>query len=124
MENEQMWELVQSLLVVVITVGLPILLGFVFAEIRKFSAIAQAWLANKIGKENYDLMIQMVYEAVQTAEQLGLTDQIEDIGEAKKRFALESVQQALNARGIYIDVNEIDAAIEAAVRVALEHSNE
>ena len=112
------WDILEKILVIAIGVVLPPVLVIVANEARKVSNALVVRIQGEIGVNNYNFLMSMVDEAVHAAEQLGLTDMIENEGQAKKKFALEYVQSKLDASGIDIDVNEIDAAIEAAVNKA------
>ena len=48
---------------------------------------------------------------VQAAEQMGISGQIED----KKQFAIQYAEKWLQTQGVEIDLDLVDAAIEAAV---------
>jgi len=112
------WGILEQVITIVISVLLPVLLGYVTVIIKR---VGGGWLKKievEIGVENYALLQSMVEQAVLAAEQSGLTETIENVGEEKKRFAMKYVQDMLEARGIFIDLNEIDLAIEAAVNAS------
>lgn len=81
-----------------------IVLAFLGKAVRDFT------VANKDNK-NYGLLVSIVENAVQAVEQV-YTDVD---GDTKKKAAFALVEAALKARGINVDLDEIDAAIEAAV---------
>lgn len=79
------------------------------------------WLKKQIDKvtaeiqaaqpDVFDLLQKFAVSAVQAAEQSGLLE----TGEAKKEFAIAQVEKWLNQFGIDVDLDQVDAAIEAAV---------
>lgn len=81
-----------------------IVLAFLGKAVRDFT------VANKDNK-NYGLLVSIVENAVQAVEQV-----YKDVdGDTKKSAAIAMAEAALEARGIKVDLDEIDAAIEAAV---------
>lgn len=66
------------------------------------------------------LVRELAQMAVNAAEQLGLSEQIED----KKKYAVEYVEGALASRGVYLDAGQIVAEIEAAVWVEINRPDE
>jgi hypothetical protein len=110
------WEIIQKFILLVIGVVLPPVLVLLTREAQKVSNALVERIQGEIGMSNYAMVQSMVKEAVLAAEQLGLTEQIENVGEQKKRFAMNYVQGLLEARGIEINLNEIEGAIEAAVK--------
>ena len=81
-----------------------IVLAFLGKAVRDFT------VANKDNK-NYGLLVSIVENAVQAVEQV-----YKDVdGDTKKSAAIAMAEAALQARGIKVDLDEIDAAIEAAV---------
>ena len=60
-------------------------------------------------------IMQVATAAVQAAEQSGLAGLIKNESTIKKQYALQVAQAWLDAKGVKIDLQVIDAAIESAV---------
>lgn len=112
------WDILQQSIVIAIGVILPPVLVVLAREANKVANALVVRIEAEVGAENFAVARELVAEAVQAAEQMGLTEMIVNEGEAKKAFAMAYVQQALSARNINLDINEIDAAVEAACKVA------
>ena len=70
------------------------------------------WLKTEMKNRQVDTVLgQYAPMVVQAAEQLHLTDVIQD----RKAYAIEQLQKVLNQRGVKVDVSVIDLAVEAAV---------
>lgn len=82
------------------------LVGFLAAKIKNLLAEAKAW-----NPDITELLEQAVKFAVTAAEQAGASKLIED----KKTYAFDVAERWLELHGIKIDLDLIDAAIEAAV---------
>lgn len=81
------------------------------------------FVKSKISVEQEMLIRQLVNMAVQAAEQTGLNREIADTGEAKKQFAITTLQDALRARGlgVFADyIPELEARIEAAINQQIQ----
>jgi len=113
--SQEMWDIIQLMLEVAIGVILPVVLSIVAVEGRKISIALQERIRGEIGAQNYDMVVRLAYDAVSAAEQYGLSEKIENLGTQKKEFAMAYVQKELEDAGIHIDLNRIDAAVEAAV---------
>ncbi len=105
------WNIVFSaVLQKLLEVFLPILavtiVGFLIAKIKYWLAEAKAW-----NPDITELLEQAVKFAVTAAEQAGASKLIED----KKTYAFDVAERWLELHGIKIDLDLIDAAIEAAV---------
>jgi LL-H family phage holin len=112
------WEILEQIIVIAIGVILPPVLALLTVYANRITNALVARIEGEIGAKNFELLRSMAEEAVRAAEQMGLSDKIENVGEEKKRFALRYLQDRLDASGIKIDINELDAAIEAAVQKA------
>lgn len=108
--------LLMIVLEIIITVVLPFILKLVIewlnVKIREGKAAAHA--------QNLDVAIALVRQMVLAAEQMGLTDAIKNIGEEKKAFVISMAEKALAERGIKMDLDELDALIEAQVKDAIK----
>ena len=96
----------QKLLEVFLPILAVALVGFLAAKIKYWLAEAKAW-----NPDITELLEQAVKFAVTAAEQAGAAKLIED----KKVYAFEIAERWLELRGVHIDLDLIDAAIEAAV---------
>lgn len=103
--------LLQQVLEMAIAILLPVILGFAVIWLRGQIEVQK----NKLSGEQLAMAEAFVTSFVFAAEQSGLTDQISQVGEAKKAWVLEQVQSALDAKGINIDIEVISGLIEAAV---------
>lgn len=97
---------VQKLLEVFLPILAVALVGLLTAKIKL--AIVQMRIWNP---KVTDLLEQAVTFAVTAAEQAGAAKLIED----KKTYAFDVAERWLEARGVTIDLDLIDAAIESAV---------
>lgn len=91
----------------ILTVCGPILVAFLAAWLKAKYSEAVAGMTN----EQRAYFSWAVSVAVQAAEQSGLAGKITD----KKAFAISAVENLLAQRGIKMDLQAIDDAIEAAV---------
>lgn len=102
MSSQQVLEFVnsfaQSLLIALIPVLVAVLMRWAKQEWKRVHL--PEWLAN------YAIV------AVKAAEQANIAGLIED----KKPYAIEALQSFLDAHGVKLDANALDAAIEEAVR--------
>ncbi len=91
----------------IIAVPVGTMIGF---YIKKLIDKAQAEI-EAVAPDTFDMVQKFAVAAVQAAEQSGLLE----TGEQKKEFALAQVEAWLAEFGIDIDLDQVDAAIEAAV---------
>ena len=103
--------ILQNVIETVISLLLPVILGFVVVWLRGLIAQGKA----KLTAEQLEMAQAFVAAFVKAAEQSGLTGQLENVGEAKKEWVIAQVEAALQAKGINIDVEVISAMIEAQV---------
>ncbi len=108
--------LLQLALEIIITVLLPIvlkvLIEFLNAKIREVKA-------------NKDLVafqtaVHIVRQLVQAAEMNGLSGAIENLGKEKKKWVIDMAEAELKRYGIDIDLDVLDALIEAQVKEAIK----
>lgn len=109
--------LIQILLEGLITLILPVLFAWI---IKVINAHIQELNSRK---DNQDLrtVVTLVRQFVLAAEQSGLAGHLENIGKAKKQYVLDLIQAELDKRGVKIDIDVLDALIEAQVKDALNN---
>ncbi len=115
MENTNMFgPIIQSLLITLIQVLLPIalaaLVAFINARIKEVRA-------SKDGVQ-FDTAVAIIERLVLAAEQNGMIGAIENAAEAKKKYVLDLAEAELAKRGIVMDLDAVDALIEAQVNEA------
>jgi hypothetical protein len=106
--------LLQKALETVITVAVPVLLAMVIKWVNAQIVAA----SHKVSREQLDTVYMIINQLVRAAEQSGLAGQIEKAGEAKKAYVLALLRQELEDRHISINLELLDAMIEAAVHDA------
>ena len=104
--NDVLSAMLQSVLTYLLPVLAVALTGFLVAKIKSLWAEAKAW-----NPEITTLLEQAATFAVLAAEQAGAAELIE----SKKAYAFDIAERWLELRGVHIDLDLIDAAIEAAV---------
>jgi len=106
-------EIVQNVLMVLIKVAIPPLLVWGLAELK-------AHLERLRQKDEWKVLEAAAERAVAAAEQLGLTDQLAEYGEAKLDVAIQFVEAQLAAAGVALDLDRyadvVRAMIEAEVK--------
>lgn len=102
---------VEAILRIAIELLLPILLAY----LAKMAHDEIQHIAAKKQTAEFQLVKEIVKRMVLAAEQLGITGALKDIGEEKKKFVLDMVKAELERRGMHIDVDTLDALIEAEV---------
>jgi len=112
-------DLVQPLLETVLSIMLPIVLGFVAVWLKGLLAKIKA----EMSESQLAFITALAGQLVLAAEQSGLTGAITNVGEEKKAMVLAALQQAANDNGIKINVELLSAIIEAAVVDAFGLSN-
>lgn len=100
----EIWTVINEALVILVVA----LIGLVAWKLR-------GWLQLKVDGQHLQVVNWVALMAVQAAEQYGGS------GEEKKREAVALAEKWLEERGIYLDLNVLDAAIEAAVFAELNH---
>lgn len=104
-------DLIQPALATIIQVLLPVVLGYLVLWFNRATAKLKAEISN----EQLAVLESLAAQFVLAAEQSGLTNTIEDLGEAKKAMVIDLLQEAAKSRGIKVNVDELSALIEAAV---------
>lgn len=105
--TETFWiEFAQKLLLAFLPVIASMLTALLYALFRKY------WAEFKNNKPDLAWAIERAASmAVKAAEQAGAAEYIDN----KKQYALDTAEKWLTAQGLPIDLDLIDAAIEAAV---------
>ena len=106
--DESLGRFLQLLLEETIRVLMPILLvvviGWVTVGIQR--------IRKELGEKRWQAILDAVRYAIYAAEQSGLSGQLAALGQSKKEFAIEMVQDLLTDRGIQLDVQKIASLIE------------
>jgi hypothetical protein len=124
MSEETLSKFVELLLQSVITLAVPVITAFVVAWLRAKVQEVNAEIPGEV-RWAIDVVASMVVEA---AEQSGLTDEILNVAENKKAWAMQYGEELLRAQlGLYLDLDKLgqqfwnavlsglDAAIESKV---------
>ena len=104
-------DLVQPLLETVLSIMLPIVLGFVAVWLKGLLAKVKA----EMSESQLAFITALAGQLVIAAEQSGLTGVIINVGEEKKAMVMAALQAAADERGIRINVELLSAIVEAAV---------
>lgn len=104
--NEFLSKFAEAVLLAAVPVVVPLVVGWLVSQVQ----IARARLASEL-PDLYWVLNNAAKLAVDAAEQAGIAKLITD----KKRYAIEVAELYLAEKGIDIDIELIDAAIEAAV---------
>ncbi len=114
MEHEVFSKLLEVLLETIITVALPIVLTnlvvWINAQVKNTKA--------KMSKEQLDLVYLLINQFVRAAEQAGLTGALKKAGAEKKAYVMALLKSELEGRKININLEVLDAMVEAAVNDA------
>lgn len=102
------WDLIQGVMEIVVRVGLPLLLAWATYHGKKL-------LEQIESDKRYDALRKVISDAVVTAEKLGFTEKLGEYAEGKYDFVQGVAQKWLTRHGIYLDVDELAAIIEAVV---------
>lgn len=94
----------------ILSIGVTALTPLVYKIVMAFIAKGES----RISIENKWILDEFINTVVKAAEQNGLNGLLPD-NAAKKAWAIKQVQDWLDARGLSINVAEIEAAIEAAI---------
>lgn len=107
--------LIQLLLEVVITVLLPFalraLIQWINSQIREINARKDQVVLRTV--------VDLVRQLVNAAEMNGLSGAIQNIGKEKKRYVFDLAEAELKRRGITLDLDVLDALIEAQVKTEI-----
>jgi len=114
-----------QILLLVISIGLPILVAGIIYLGRYIIAFVKAKVAESESKRD-DLIFMALEQAagvfVKAAKQSGLSGAIADEGKAKKAYAIELLKNyALSQGWDKLDIGTLDAALEAAVRDGVQN---
>lgn len=111
-----MSEILQLLLETVIKVLLPVALSYlvVFINAKIKEAKASTYAAD------IATAAALIYQLVLAAEQNGLIEAIKNEGVEKKKYVLDLAEKELAKHNISLDLDVIDALIEAAVHQAFK----
>lgn len=103
----------QKAIMVLVQLTIPPLLAFALAEFKR-------WQAERADQGWYRVLQDIVRDAVAAAEQLGLTEELAEVGQTKLDYAIAYVERSLRAHGFPIDlapyVDVIRGMIEAEVQ--------
>ena len=105
--------IINQVVLVVISVGLPLLLRWLFDDVLK--ALTAQYLSRVDERTRYEVA-ELIDTAIHAAEQMGLTGELERLGKNKLDYAIDLVDKELNRRGIDLDMDAIRAMIQAAVK--------
>lgn len=115
----------------IFTTVLQALLSFVLALVGYLAMVVTRWIASKvselkakIGADKMAIIDEFVQLAVKAAEQLGITQQIQDRASEKRQWVINQVQKFANERGIQVKVEEIVVMLEAALRDGIHRGGE
>lgn len=114
MEKQILSSLLQLLLETIIAIVLPIVLTRLVIWINAQIVATRS----QISKEQLILVETLIKQFVRAAEQSGLTGQVRAAGAEKKAFVLALLKAELTERGISLNLDTLDAMIEAAVNGA------
>lgn len=106
--------LLQVTLETMIVIVLPILLTSLVKWINAQISSARA----QMSREQLVLVETLIKQFVRAAEQSGLTGQLKAAGAEKKAFVIALISAELAERGIDLNLETLDAMIEAAVNEA------
>jgi hypothetical protein len=99
-------KVLEAILIAILPPLAVALVGLVVSLVRKW------WIEAKLYAPTVtSLLEEAVKLAVRAAEQAGAAELIKD----KKQYAIEIAEKWLEARGLTVDIDLLDAAIEAAV---------
>lgn len=104
-------KMIQTLLEMIITALLPVVLGYIVVWIKEKTNEIKA----KVSSENLAFAEDVVRRLVLAAEQSGLLDDAMKLGKEKKKFVISLAEAELFRKGINIDLDVLDALIEAEV---------
>ena len=103
--------IITKILTILIEMLLPVVL---YAGVKWLNQHAKE-VAARIDKQQLETARFIIQRLVLAAEQNGLVDGLKKVGAEKKAYVLTMAEQALAARGINMDLDTLDALIEAEV---------
>lgn len=113
-------KILTDIMLAMITVFLPVFLSFLLRWIRDKVNYMNQLMADELGASNWEFVKALADDFVLAAEQRGVWDKLLSTGADKKVWVIQRMQEALRARGLNVDLEQIDAAIELAVWQALK----
>lgn len=105
--------LINQVILLVISIGLPLLLRWLLDDVV---VAAVAYYKSKVDTNTQAVIEDIVYTAVQAAEQMGMTGELKRMGLEKLQYALDYADAELCRHGIDLDMQAIRAMIEAQVK--------
>lgn len=114
MTSEFVSVLLQNALETVITVAVPVCLAMLVKWINAQIVAA----SHRVSREQLDTVYMIIKQLVRAAKQSGLAGSLEKAGAAKKAYVLALLRQELEERNITLNLELLDAMIEAAVNDA------
>jgi biopolymer transport protein ExbB/TolQ len=111
--GQQELEILQKVILVVLQLAIPPLLAWGIAEARR-------WIELQRKRDDWWKVEAAVRNAVEAAEQLGLTKQIANYGEAKLETAIEFIEAQLDAAGVPLDIDQYSDAIRAMIEAEVK----
>lgn len=115
-EMQAILEPVLSALVTAFFSILVALVGYIAAKARVTFQDARSQLST----QQQTALDSFMDWAIKAAEQMGLSKQIEDLGTAKKDWAINAAQAWCDARGIKIPVSVLEVILEKKILEGLE----
>ncbi len=76
----------------------------------------------KVQSDELAYAMSVIRQLVLAAEQNGLTGALKNVGQEKKAYVIAMAEKALTDKGIYLDLDVLDALIEAAVLDAINRA--
>jgi len=109
------WGLLNQALEYSLGLILPTLIGAAVVWVSGLLPKFKACLDAKAGLQVANLIAEAARVAVIAAEQVGLSGQLVDMGMTKIEYAVDVAETWLESRNVFIDLDIIVSAIEAAV---------
>jgi LL-H family phage holin len=113
-----MEKIVSSLLQVTLETIITIVLPIVLVRLVSWINAQISATRSQMDRHELELVETLIKQFVRAAEQSGLTGQVKAAGAEKKAFVIALIHQELEARGIELNLETLDAMIEAAVKDA------
>lgn len=102
--------ILQTALVTIIQVLLPVVLVFIVTWIN----LKIKEIKGQMNQADLEFAGALVRQLVLAAEQNGLTGALEAVGAEKKKYVIALAEAELERQGIKIDLDVLDALVEAA----------
>jgi hypothetical protein len=110
--------LIQTTLVVLIQVLVPVLLGFAIMWVKQQIAKAKS----EMTQEQINFITELARTYVMAAEQNGLAEAIANEGAAKKEWVLTRLQSDVSSLGLQVDIRMLSDLVESQVYAALKQA--